>query len=123
MTDFLKLYFFPPKMEGGLWLQARNALAGVAEYSRQNGGESIDLYCLNNSKYRLDLRVGHISYLSQSPTLLVNRANWTSALSSTIFLQMVITLYFLIALYSHQFRSNASWRQTKADSGYLYSED
>ena len=110
-------------MEGGLWLQARNALAGVAEYSRQNGGESIDLYCLNNSKYRLDLRVGHIFYLSRSPILLVNRANWTSALSSTIFPQMVITLNFLTALYSHQFRSNASWRQTKADSGYLYSED
>jgi len=42
-------------MDGGLW-QARDALAGVAEFSRQKGGESIDIYCLNNPKYRLDLR-------------------------------------------------------------------
>ena len=47
-------------MDGGLWLQARDALAGVAEFSRQKGGESIDIYCLNNPKYRLDLRVGHV---------------------------------------------------------------
>jgi hypothetical protein len=43
-------------MDGGLWLQARDALAGVVEFSRQKGGESIDIYCLNNPKYRLDLR-------------------------------------------------------------------
>jgi len=43
-------------MDGGLWFQARDALAGVAEFSRQNGGESIDIYCLNNPNYSLDLR-------------------------------------------------------------------
>ena len=64
MTDLLKLYLFPLKMEGGLWLQARDALAGIAEISRQRGGESIDMYCLNNTKSSLDLRVGHASYLS-----------------------------------------------------------
>ena len=48
-------------MDGGLWLQARDALAGVAELSRQKGGESIDIYCLNNPKYSLDLHVGHLS--------------------------------------------------------------
>jgi hypothetical protein len=50
-------------MEGGLWLQARDALAGIAEISRQRGGESIDMYCLNNAKSSLDLRVGPVSYL------------------------------------------------------------
>ena len=118
-----EVVFLPLKMEGGLWLQARDALAGVAEFSRQKGGESIDIYCLNNPRYRLDLRVGHISYSSRSPDLLVDRANWTSAISSTVFPQKVIPLYLLAALYSHQVRSNASRRQTKADSGYLYSED
>ncbi|KAF8273660.1 hypothetical protein EI94DRAFT_1696604 [Lactarius quietus] len=43
-------------MDGGLWLQARDALAGVAEFSRQKGGESIDIYCLNNTKSSLDVR-------------------------------------------------------------------
>ncbi|KAI9459226.1 hypothetical protein BJY52DRAFT_1186572 [Lactarius psammicola] len=43
-------------MEAGLWLEARDALAGVAEISRQKGGEGLDIYCLNNPRYRLDLR-------------------------------------------------------------------
>jgi len=43
-------------MDGGLWLQARDALAGVAEFSRQKGGEGLDIYCLNNPRSRLDLR-------------------------------------------------------------------
>jgi hypothetical protein len=41
---------------GGLWFQARDALAGVAEFSRQKGGEGLDIYCLNNPSYRLDFR-------------------------------------------------------------------
>jgi hypothetical protein len=99
VTDLLKLYFSPLKMDGGLWFQARDALAGVAESSRQNGGESIDIYCLNNPKYSLDLRVGHMSSLPRMPTLLVDRANWTSAISSTVLPQMVILLYLLGAIY------------------------
>jgi hypothetical protein len=43
-------------MEGGLWLQARDALAGVAEVSRRKGGEGLDIYCLNSPRYRLDLQ-------------------------------------------------------------------
>ena len=44
-------------MEGGLWTEARDALAGVAELSRLKGGEGLDIYCLNSPKYRIDLRV------------------------------------------------------------------
>ncbi len=44
-------------MDGGLWMEARDALAGVAELSRLKGGEGLDIYCLNSPKYRLDLRV------------------------------------------------------------------
>ena len=44
-------------MEGGLWTEARDALAGVAELSRLQGGEGLDIYCLNSPKYRIDLRV------------------------------------------------------------------
>jgi hypothetical protein len=44
-------------MDGKLWTEARDALAGVAELSRQKGGEGLDIYCLNSPKYRLDLRV------------------------------------------------------------------
>jgi len=50
-------------MDGPLWSEARDALAGVAELSRQKGGEGLDLYCLNSPQYMLDLRV---SYLSSS---------------------------------------------------------
>jgi hypothetical protein len=58
-------------MEGGLWLQARDALAGVAEVSRRKGGEGLDIYCLNSPRYRLDLQVGHMSSSPRTPTLLV----------------------------------------------------
>ncbi|KAF8273662.1 hypothetical protein EI94DRAFT_1715529 [Lactarius quietus] len=44
-------------MEGALWLEARDALAGVAEFCRQRGGEGLDIYCLNSPRHRLDLRV------------------------------------------------------------------
>jgi hypothetical protein len=44
-------------MYGRLWTEARDALAGVAELSRVNGGEGLDIYCINNPKYRLGLRV------------------------------------------------------------------
>ena len=77
-------------MDGGLWLQARDALAGVAEFSRQKGGESIDIYCLNNPKYSLDLHVGHLSSLPRMPISLIDRPSWTSAISSTVLNQMVI---------------------------------
>ncbi|KAH9171811.1 hypothetical protein EDB89DRAFT_2175105 [Lactarius sanguifluus] len=43
-------------MEGALWLEARDALAGVAEFSSQKGGEGLDIYCLNSPAYRLNLR-------------------------------------------------------------------
>jgi len=43
-------------MEGALWLEARDALAGVAEFSRQRGGEGLDIYCLNSLRNRLDIR-------------------------------------------------------------------
>ena len=110
-------------MEGGLWLQARDALAGVAEFSRRKGGEGLDIYCLNSPKYRLDLQVGHMSSSPRTLTLLIHRTNWTSAISSTVLPQKVILHYLLIALHSHHSRSDASWRQAEADSGYLRSED
>jgi hypothetical protein len=45
------------QMDGKLWTEARDALAGVAEASRLKGGEGLDIYCLNNPKYQPDLRV------------------------------------------------------------------
>ena len=48
-------------MEGELWHQARDALAGVAHLSHTKGGEGLDIYCLNNPQYRLDLRVSYMS--------------------------------------------------------------
>jgi hypothetical protein len=44
-------------MDGPLWEEAREALAGVAELSRLKGGEGIDIHFINNTQYRLDLRV------------------------------------------------------------------
>jgi hypothetical protein len=44
-------------MDGRLWIEARDALAGVAELTRLKGGEGLDIYCLNSPAYRLDLRV------------------------------------------------------------------
>ena len=108
---------------GGLWLQARDALAGVAEFSRQKGGEGLDIYCLNNPKYRLDFRVGHMSSLPRTTTLLVDRTNWTSAISSTVFPQKVTLLYILPALCLHHSRSDASRRQAEGDSRNLRPED
>ena len=46
------------QMDGKLWTEARDALAGVAELSRLKGGDGLDIYCLNDPKYQLDLRVG-----------------------------------------------------------------
>jgi hypothetical protein len=43
-------------MDGRLWTEARDALAGVAELSRLKGGEGLDIFCLNSPKYRVDLR-------------------------------------------------------------------
>ena len=106
-------------MDGGLWLQARDALAGVAELSRQKGGESIDIYCLNNPKYSLDLHVGHLPSLPRMSILLVDRPSWTSANSSTVLSQMVILLYLLDAICSHHNRPDTSRGQAKADHGYL----
>jgi hypothetical protein len=49
-------------MDGELWLQARDALAGVAHLSHSKGGEGLDIYCLNNPEFRLDLRVSYLSF-------------------------------------------------------------
>jgi hypothetical protein len=49
-------------MEGELWLQARDALAGVAHLSHTKGGEGLDIYCLNNPEFRIDLRVSDLSF-------------------------------------------------------------
>ncbi|KAH9993314.1 hypothetical protein BJV74DRAFT_771130 [Russula compacta] len=43
-------------MDGALWTEARDALAGVAELSRLKGGEALDIYFLNSDQYRLNIR-------------------------------------------------------------------
>jgi hypothetical protein len=48
------------QMDGKLWPEARDALAGVAELTHAKGGEGIDVYCLNSLKYQLDLRVSSL---------------------------------------------------------------
>ena len=55
-------------MDGKLWTEARDALAGVAELSRLKGGEGLDIYCLNNPKYQLDLRVSSLSLFTLNET-------------------------------------------------------
>ena len=87
-------------MEGSLWLEARDALAGVAEFSRQRGGEGLDIYCLNNSKYRLDLRVSYVSSSPRTLTLLVKRTNWMSMISSIVLPHKVI-IFCLLTLFAH----------------------
>lgn len=47
-------------MDGKLWTEARDALAGVAELSRLKGGEGLDIFCLNNPAYRFNLRVSNL---------------------------------------------------------------
>lgn len=54
--DHLKLL----QMDGKLWTEARDALAGVAELSRLKGGEGLDIFCLNNPTYRFNLRVSNL---------------------------------------------------------------
>lgn len=49
-------------MDGSLWPEARDALAGVAELTRLKGGDGLDLYCLNSPQYRIDLRVSYFSF-------------------------------------------------------------
>ena len=87
-------------MEGRLWLEARDALAGVAEFCHQRGGEGLDIYCLNSPRYRLDMRVGYVALSPQTPTSLVDRMNRTSAISSTVLPHKVI-LFSLLALVVH----------------------
>ncbi|KAI0057835.1 hypothetical protein BV25DRAFT_1345551 [Artomyces pyxidatus] len=43
-------------MEGKPWEDARDALAGVAEISRQYEADGLDIYFLNDPRYRLDIR-------------------------------------------------------------------
>ncbi|KAF8480082.1 hypothetical protein DFH94DRAFT_740179 [Russula ochroleuca] len=58
LTDFKLVVIIDDSdsMDGKLWTEARDALAGVAEASRLKGGEGLDIYCLNNPKYQPDLR-------------------------------------------------------------------
>lgn len=51
-------------MDGKLWTEARDALAGVAELSRLKGGEGLDIFCLNNPTYRFNLRVSNLSSIT-----------------------------------------------------------
>jgi len=43
-------------MDGPLWTDARDALASVAELSRQSGGDGLDIYCLNSDERQRDLQ-------------------------------------------------------------------
>jgi hypothetical protein len=76
-------------MDGLLWSEARDALADVAELSRIKGGECLDIYCLNNPKYRHNLRVSRLLH-AQSLNLSFTRLNRKSVTSSTILSQKVI---------------------------------
>ncbi len=55
-------------MDGKLWIEARDALAGVAELSQLKGGEGLDIYCFNNPRYSLDLRVNISSSFTLNET-------------------------------------------------------
>ena len=61
------------QMDGSLWPEARDALAGVAELSRLKGGDGLDIYCLNSPQYRLDLRVSHLSFSLPMSKLILNQ--------------------------------------------------
>jgi len=88
-------------MDGPLWSEARDALAGVAELSRLKGGEGLDLYCLNSPQYMLNLRVSYSTCLlhPQCPDLSLTRLNLQSATSLTTSSQKVVihAVYVFIA--------------------------
>jgi len=77
-------------MDGQLWSEARDALAGVAELSRLKGGEGLDLYCLNSSRYRLDLRVSRFSFLPATNNLSLTRVERKSVTSLTTLSRKVV---------------------------------
>ncbi|KAI0322051.1 hypothetical protein OF83DRAFT_1167959 [Amylostereum chailletii] len=63
-------------MEGQSWIDAREALAGVAEMTRNYGADGLDIYFLNDSRFRLDVKdrgtvqtlFGIVSPEGQTPT-------------------------------------------------------
>jgi len=93
-------------MDGSLWPEARDALAGVAELSRLKGGEGLDIYCLNSPQYRLDLRVSHLSFHRQCPNSSLTRVKRKSVTSLTTSFQKVVTCAICI------FVAHASTGQT-----------
>lgn len=62
-------------MDGALWTEARDALAGVAELSRLKGGEALDIYFLNSDQYRLNIQASRLSSLTCKPGLILDRMN------------------------------------------------
>jgi hypothetical protein len=54
-------------MDGPLWTDARDALASVAELSRQSGGEGLDIYCLNSDERQRDLHVSPVLFNPPKP--------------------------------------------------------
>ena len=110
-------------MDGKLWTEARDALAGVAELSRLKGGEGLDIYCLNNPKYRLDVRVRSL------PSFIVGETYpWKNeAEVYGFFNELVPEGYYMRLLLqfccSCHHRSNTHRRQTETDPGYLRPKD
>ena len=49
-------------MEGALWYEARDALAGIAEYAARYDANGIDLHFLNNRTIGTNLKVGYFIF-------------------------------------------------------------
>ncbi len=110
-------------MDGSLWTEARDALAGVAEVSRMKGGECLDIYCLNSPQNRRDIRVCPLSSSPLMAKLILDQ----SELEVRNFFDDIVPEgrglcrphVRCLCLY----RPDTYWREAQAHPGYLRSED
>ena len=110
-------------MDGTLWPEARDALAGVAELSRQKGGDGLDIYCLNSPQYRLDLRVSRLSFSLSTSKLILNQAEREVRNFFDNIIPEGCHLCHLHIRRSYLHRPDTDGCQAQGDPGHLCSED
>ena len=109
-------------MDGSLWPEARDALAGVAELSRLKGGDGLDIYCLNSPQYRIDLRVCYFSFLLSMSKLILDQGETDVRNFFDSIIPEGCHLCHLYICRSYLHRPDTYWWQAQADPGHLRSE-